>query len=1212
MTPGVGCIGPPSQCSTKNYTPCIWGGVNICQPSCFGFPAILALQGKCCTTTGYCPPGDPIEYDCWFRGTVGGGMKIMYPPPKGKGYHAVTDDPILPTWRYPFIPGTLNTWCTQKCPSKQTVSGKCQEIIDGCPEVCDTRCGDDEWYKIIENLQYTGATGSTFLIDSTQPSNQVSINVKGIAGKNFNNMGTSPVRMVSTNPYGSLYLLNHWRHGTTYNQFIGISGSAIPHKIRYEYIPDGGFGQQPDYLQVAHGQSYGAIINSGGCIQTWERCTFPYDNYFTENPDPNIPWPSDIILWEKSKQNDEILQEGILAGANTVLNSLTGDWTDRPFYISGNKSAAGTVAGMGTTSEGDIFATVWTNPKGYRSFGMNYFRVSEGFDDFGTLTGTTWQANYQDVPKGVFGVRPDLLIWRAAHHLYPSKFFKGFTGCDGFSGQYICRDRQWEGYLGWTGHECNEDRLSPSQVYFKQVSLGNQHGLVSLARLDNIDEANVKYHDNTPNNWSQLRENLNTNRREKIEWLFQFSGSNAANISTGNNWSTENLLIDDIGTLILNPTNPGVVGTPTSAISKLVYTKKDFVYEIGLTAEVQLGPPIEFRVPDVYNDICRWCVTLGKEEEETNPNGDPLIVNPYICNPFLSTGFTGCFRTGVTFGHSDHPIWNSGTAEMPNIFVLSALNIARLIEASTGVLQNASWEWISAGSSGNSCAVLSYNIQGRTNTIQTKRQVLCWGPRYNKPLNDIEEKHWPKNNQQLQPHSTIEPIPCSEPSGVTLGVTWHPCQVDCSLESPIFYQKSWPFASYHIGGNLSMKYPWMTDKEPTTWSYNTLAKVLVWNETATAWISKSNATIDEPMQTHYRDPNFDEDTSKNLSKTIYFPNGLNQVQHRVFNDLPFPDGAEFEDWDNQNTSFLPLIPNFTSSQLQNWGETMFLPEWLNQWWFPNWTPNYPVVSGNSWLVNLYAKNTSINCDQCQFTGNTGCCELQGSQCFISERLDCESVGGTWTDEPCPETCDGACNAIDTNPVTLDFSRTGGSQQVLLSGASKVCNWTAAVSGGDASSWITVDPVAGTASLVNIEVAENNDGSPRFGTVTIRETQSPNTTKTITVNQSDQSGGSDCCVANPGTAGCSDDACETLVCAHDLDCCTIEWDQDCATKAVQLCSACGGGGGSGGGGVGENCCDYFTGPCCKNNSCQENTTPQECHKHDGIFLGFNRTCDDCPS
>ena len=43
----------------------------------------------------------------------------------------------------------------------------------------------------------------------------------------------------------------------------------------------------------------------------------------------------------------------------------------------------------------------------------------------------------------------------------------------------------------------------------------------------------------------------------------------------------------------------------------------------------------------------------------------------------------------------------------------------------------------------------------------------------------------------------------------------------------------------------------------------------------------------------------------------------------------------------------------------------------------------------------------------------------------------------------------------------------------------------------------------------------------------------------------------------------------------------------------------------------DCCDYFTGPCCFiGQPCIENTTPTDCNTAAGIFLGFNRTCEDC--
>jgi hypothetical protein len=50
---------------------------------------------------------------------------------------------------------------------------------------------------------------------------------------------------------------------------------------------------------------------------------------------------------------------------------------------------------------------------------------------------------------------------------------------------------------------------------------------------------------------------------------------------------------------------------------------------------------------------------------------------------------------------------------------------------------------------------------------------------------------------------------------------------------------------------------------------------------------------------------------------------------------------------------------------------------------------------------------------------------------------------------------------------------------------------------------------------------------------------------------------DCCVANL-TPSCNDEACCNSVCAADVFCCDVEWDQGCANQAAFLCGACGAG------------------------------------------------------
>ena len=49
----------------------------------------------------------------------------------------------------------------------------------------------------------------------------------------------------------------------------------------------------------------------------------------------------------------------------------------------------------------------------------------------------------------------------------------------------------------------------------------------------------------------------------------------------------------------------------------------------------------------------------------------------------------------------------------------------------------------------------------------------------------------------------------------------------------------------------------------------------------------------------------------------------------------------------------------------------------------------------------------------------------------------------------------------------------------------------------------------------------------------------------------------CCVANL-TPSCNDEACCNSVCAADVFCCDVEWDQACADQAAFLCGACGAG------------------------------------------------------
>ncbi len=47
-----------------------------------------------------------------------------------------------------------------------------------------------------------------------------------------------------------------------------------------------------------------------------------------------------------------------------------------------------------------------------------------------------------------------------------------------------------------------------------------------------------------------------------------------------------------------------------------------------------------------------------------------------------------------------------------------------------------------------------------------------------------------------------------------------------------------------------------------------------------------------------------------------------------------------------------------------------------------------------------------------------------------------------------------------------------------------------------------------------------------------------------------------CFDPHGSPSCNDDQCCAIVCALDPWCCNVEWDQPCATLAIELCSDCG--------------------------------------------------------
>jgi hypothetical protein len=80
-------------------------------------------------------------------------------------------------------------------------------------------------------------------------------------------------------------------------------------------------------------------------------------------------------------------------------------------------------------------------------------------------------------------------------------------------------------------------------------------------------------------------------------------------------------------------------------------------------------------------------------------------------------------------------------------------------------------------------------------------------------------------------------------------------------------------------------------------------------------------------------------------------------------------------------------------------------------------------------------------------------------------------------------------------------------------------------------------------------------------------------------------GSDCCIAN-GSPGCDDAECEAVVCEADTFCCDTDWDQICADAAADLCGdLCGGPPPTGCPGEGD-CCEANGTPGCNDEACCE--------------------------
>jgi len=438
---------------------------------------------------------------------------------------------------------------------------------------------------------------------------------------------------------------------------------------------------------------------------------------------------------------------------------------------------------------------------------------------------------------------------------------------------------------------------------------------------------------------------------------------------------------------------------------------------------------------------------------------------------------------------------------------------------------------------------------------------------------------------------------CNNP----IDITWSPCQVAGWGRSPdqsIFYMKSLPYVSWYESKNNNL----------IANTYNTLAKTISPYRSSGAFIFRSdyNATIGDPIPVHYTSEQ--NKTNRNFNRRFSYPSGYDYFQSEIYaitegNTYPFL----IEDWLTTPSETVVLgspYSDFSSSDgfnpyTQQWPS---IPYWLRNYWLPSWTPKYPVIAShnlcysgnkNRRIDNVYNDKKPYNCDTCKYDGTTGCCKTNGACKESVPKTQCCLSGGEWAQGTCSSLCP-SCKQINNTPITENFSNTQQSRSVTIHNETLLCNWTAQKD----VDWFSINPDQGTVNSITVTVQDNSNGQFRQGDITVRQN---NITKIITIKQTGSN-------PNPTGACCQGTGCsiKTLLQCQSAGGVFKGENTSCTSNP------CDDGGGGGGGGSGTDCCDYFIGPCCQYPSGCGYKTPQECKNLNGIFLGFNQTCDNCPS
>ena len=699
--------------------------------------------------------------------------------------------------------------------------------------------------------------------------------------------------------------------------------------------------------------------------------------------------------------------------------------------------------------------------------------------------------NYTGYTMGVFGERPDLLIFRIANMLYPNNFMAGpGTTCGDVVGHTYCS-------LYSSSGTCDVEKDMYTSVFYNQIAVGERHAVVSLGKWD----AGIERVDNI----------LGTPQIKTVPYLIQFSGQTYGKIDrTKTKWSTANINLFGGDSKNLHMFVAVGYGASTiRCVNEISYTnQKDKLYDIGLTG-MDGATPIEFRVFDSDNNVCSF--------------KDGNIINYDMCDTSYSLGFTCCFKYGVTLGHEDHPIWHGGTGAMPYISVISADRVCDKLLNTTS--NTGSWDWISAGKTGETCTV----CRCREPAGAISRHFMCWGNRYDSAIIPTEAWDPNTNNPNQIDEVFYKTIVGAE---VKKLITYAPCQIDIKGSSPVLYYRSNPGLSgilqttdeiakiYSIKGRTRYYSSSMSglpgSPNPGPWkeveSYGDTARVFNTAEEASTPISRNDPYTD------------------------YIP----RRKIRVIADAGI------------TTDYEILDPVYSDTHV-------------------HYTPTYPLISSEAWLNNRYVKPDP----ECLVTGIGSCCYIDGESTKCEDDFDefsCFLKQGQFEDDVKCSELPGGCssNQFELGACCIGTSCTD-TVQCKCTGdwdANKMCDDNPCSGGG-----VITGPPGSTGACCKTDVYT-------------WETSCSITTE------------SGCSGPDPKYAF------------------TWEYNKTCSADQGVLADC-----------MRENCCKYYIGACCLN-SVEEpvvddngrivfpalytclSTTPGDCDQKNGRFIGFDKDCYDC--